>query len=169
MFDGQYHIKLQDSNKVYDYTSGLKKLLAIPVLNVLVKSNKDITNKDVENYIELLNESGSTDIRSWAYVDSGDQQYRKLNTALQKIGKLNEYFPNAKPYTGKGLRRGVRCGKGFKFLTSDPKELLKKLDILIAEKLAGNTNILPEASAIVDELRRLGELTLYPKLRKYIK
>lgn len=42
------------------------------------------------------------------------------------------------------------------FLTSDPSELVKRLEILHAEKLAGNNNVLTEASAIADELRRQG-------------
>ena len=55
----------------------------------------------------------------------------------------------------------LREGKGFvKFLSSNPQELLNKLNILIAEKEAGNNNVLNEASAITDELRRLGFLTI---------
>lgn len=50
-------------------------------------------------------------------------------------------------------------GVTTKFLTSDPSELLKKLEILHAEKAAGNNNVLNEASAIADELRRQGMLT----------
>ena len=45
------------------------------------------------------------------------------------------------------------------FLTSDPVELLKRLDILYAEKQAGNDNVLSEATAIADELRRQGVIT----------
>ena len=55
----------------------------------------------------------------------------------------------------------LKTGKGFvKFLSSDPQELFNKLNILIAEKEAGNNNVLNEASAITDELRRLGFLTI---------
>ena len=56
----------------------------------------------------------------------------------------------------KNGKLGLKTGKGIKFLSLNPNELIKKLDTLIAEKDAGNTNILEEASAIVDELRRLG-------------
>jgi len=66
---------------------------------------------------------------------------------------------------------GLKTGKGIQFLLSNPNELFKKLDILIAEEDAGNTNILEEASAIVDELRRLGLLTItqVKKIYKLIK
>ena len=53
-----------------------------------------------------------------------------------------------------------RQGKGVSFLSSDPNELFGKLRILLAEKEAGNNNVLNEASAIVDELKRQGLLSL---------
>jgi len=46
------------------------------------------------------------------------------------------------------------------FLSSDPQELINKLNILIAEKKAGNNNVFNKIRAIVDELRRLGYLTI---------
>ena len=58
--------------------------------------------------------------------------------------------------------RKAKTGKGafVKFLSSDPKELLNKLNLLIAEKQAGNNNVLNEASAVVDELRRVGAISI---------
>ena len=58
--------------------------------------------------------------------------------------------------------RKAKTGKGafVKFLSSDPKELLNKLNLLIAEKQAGNNNVLNEASAVVDELRRMGAISI---------
>ena len=55
---------------------------------------------------------------------------------------------------------GKGCRSNVKFLSSDPNELFKNLHILIAEKEAGNNNVLNEASAITDELRRLGLLSV---------
>jgi len=43
---------------------------------------------------------------------------------------------------------------------SDPKVLLDKLKILLAQKDAGNNNVFIEISAISDELRRNGVLSL---------
>ena len=62
-----------------------------------------------------------------------------------------------KSYTGHGLgKQECSCS----FLTSDPKKLTKRLNILIAENLAGNNNVLDEISAICDELRRKGLLSI---------
>jgi len=50
--------------------------------------------------------------------------------------------------------------KSVKFLSSNPKVLINKLKILLAEKDAGNNNVFDEISAIADELRRTGVLSL---------
>lgn len=57
------------------------------------------------------------------------------------------------------------------FLPSDPNELINRLDILYAEKEAGNNNVLAEASAIADELRRQGVInteTLKTLSKKFV-
>jgi len=52
---------------------------------------------------------------------------------------------------------GINC---VKFLPSNPKVLMNKLKILLAERDAGNNNVFDEISAIADELRRTGVLSL---------
>src|SRR5678816_2304502 len=47
-------------------------------------------------------------------------------------------------------------GTGFKFLPSDPNELVNKHRILFSEIQSGNTNVINELQAINDELLRLG-------------
>ncbi len=56
------------------------------------------------------------------------------------------------------MKTGTGCRVNF--LSTDPNELFNKLQILIAEKEAGNNNVLNEASAITDELRRQGHLSI---------
>jgi len=50
--------------------------------------------------------------------------------------------------------------KSVKFLPSNLKVLINKLKILLAERDAGNNNVFDEISAIADELRRTGVLSL---------
>jgi len=50
--------------------------------------------------------------------------------------------------------------KYVKFVSSNPKVLMNKWKILLAEKDAGNNNVFDEISAIADELRRTGVLSL---------
>jgi len=54
-------------------------------------------------------------------------------------------------------------------LSSDPKELINRLNILLSEKKAGNNNVFDEISAISDELRRAGVLPLRQLTNLYTK
>jgi len=59
--------------------------------------------------------------------------------------------------------RNLHSGSEIKlvrFLSSDPKVLMNRLKILLAEKSAGNNNVFNEISAISDELRRSGALSM---------
>jgi len=77
--------------------------------------------------------------------------YIKIKNNKQNIKlKLNE----------KASTSGEASGTGVKFLSSDPKVLINKLNISLAEKKAGNNYVFDEISAISDELRRSGVLTL---------
>ena len=117
----------------------------------------------------------------WAYLRKNhDVEVKASANPWRKINAVDPDFvstlrkariSDAKhPHTGKGITFaqqspfGTSIARqsrfGVKFLSSNPKELFNKLNILIAEKEAGNTNVLDEASAIVDELRRLGLLTI---------
>jgi len=61
------------------------------------------------------------------------------------------------------IHKKDHSGTGIKlvrFLPCDPKVLMDNLKILLAERDAGNNNIFDEISAIADELRRTGVLSL---------
>jgi len=100
-----------------------------------------------------------------AYLDSVNFVHDLSRYPFTVIREVNPRF-----YNEIEARKKEARGKGMttKFLSSDPKELLSKLNILVAEKEAGNTNVLSEASAIIDELRRLGVLTL-PQIKNIYK
>jgi flagellar motor component MotA len=53
-----------------------------------------------------------------------------------------------------------RGGSIIQFLSSNPEELIKKLNTMLAEFQAGNNNVFNHISAIVDELRRQGILSI---------
>ena len=50
-------------------------------------------------------------------------------------------------------------GVSFVFMSSDPNVLVEKLELLAGESLAGNANAYREASAILHERLRMGEVT----------
>ena len=50
-------------------------------------------------------------------------------------------------------------GTSFIFLSSEPNILVERLEVLVGESLAGNTNAFREASAILYDLLRMKEIT----------
>jgi hypothetical protein len=56
--------------------------------------------------------------------------------------------------------RNVNGGSIIQFLSSNPEELIKKQNTMLAEFQAGNNNVFNHISAIVDELRRQGILSI---------
>ena len=66
----------------------------------------------------------------------------KWNTILKDI------WDNRKGYEGSGVV----------FISSDPKALLERLDLLLASQEAGHTGVRNELVSICDELKRQGVL-----------
>ena len=60
-------------------------------------------------------------------------------------------------------------GKGVVIMSSDPNALLERLDLLLASKKAGHTNVGNELVSICDELKRQGVLDInaYKKNKLY--
>jgi len=58
------------------------------------------------------------------------------------------------------IGRQTKHGTGVKFLSSNPKSLKIELQRLIGSYMAGNKDTFNEISAITDELRRSGELSI---------
>jgi hypothetical protein len=85
--------------------------------------------------------------------------------ALKEINP--EFYNNELPHptylkdTTSSSAKKKKSGKGLiQFISSNPAELIKKLDVLISEGSAGNNNVFNEASSIIDELRRQGILSI---------
>ena len=79
--------------------------------------------------------------------------YRVLN-------KITNYDPNEQSMADYELNRDeIEGTRNFKFLSSNPDFLVERLDVLDCEHFAGNTNAYREASAILHEILRMGELS----------
>ncbi len=119
-----------------------------------------------------------------SYLSKDDQ--RSLYFLLKKVGykstghppKRLEWFKNYSPIEYETPRQqswsddDSLFASGFKFLSSDPNELVERLMILIAEQQGGNDNILNEATAILDELSKQKEITedeYYKIFQQYLK
>jgi len=73
-----------------------------------------------------------------------------INKNTNCLDELNTF---KKSHSGTGI-------KLVRFLSSDPKTLMNRLKILLAEKSAENNNVFNKISAIADELRRIVALSM---------
>ena len=103
--------------------------------------------------------------------NSSDEQYNSLkeylvlnpnitvNARYKPYTYLNEYHPGFTDEIHEARKQ--KTGTGIKqiILSSDPKELLRRLALLLGSYKAGNNNIFNEISATMDELQRMGKIT----------
>ena len=88
----------------------------------------------------------------------------KTNTLHQKYDQNNPYPRNSDGFKWMKLLRHIWYekeeyeGKGVVVIPSDPNALLKRLDLLLSSKEAGNTGVVNELVSICNELKRQGVL-----------
>ena len=129
-------------NVTYKGTSGLWSL-------IMLATPKDFTDEDFENYKDLVDR---TDVMQHprAVVEgiSRPMQTYKRKTILEKI-KRDDEVEEAEAEQEAG-------GSGIQFLPGDIKGLNTKLNLLLAEYVAGNRSSLTrnEIVGILDELKR---------------
>ena len=92
-----------------------------------------------------------------------------MNKSSNPWRQIDKFLPNYVDDVRRARSNSVTSGHGLtRFLSSDPNVLFKRLEVLLAEKKAGNNNVMNEASEIADELRRQGVLSI-SKLKKIFK
>ena len=138
----------EEGKGLYDYLVGLHTYVGKPKIVEVTKMVFD-KQENKDNFIQYLNS-----LNFKIYLN--ENPFRTIKTVHPDF--YNEIQQLKEQKKGKGLHR--RFEGNIKFLSSDPQELINKLNILIAEKHAGHNNVFNEISAITDELRRSGYLTV---------
>ena len=68
-------------------------------------------------------------------------EYARIDKASKVLGDCIKHYKQKKQTTGSGLRkRRQQRGNGVVFF-NDPNQLLKKLELIIGEIVAGNTSV----------------------------
>ena len=115
---------------------------------LLLKEGRDDRSAEdikggIEDYVTFLAEIGTIpgfNLDPWPKIRKADPEfYEHLGKILGK--KLKPRGSSSAKKTGTGVSTSVN-------------DLVKKLEILYAEKMAGNNNVLTEAAEILDTLRR---------------
>ena len=107
-----------------------------------------------ENDILMLNNI----IRDLGYTGIGDNKSKRKTFLIEKLPKLVEEIQN-KTFEEIIDEPNNLEGQGLKIIIpSNIIDIYTRLEILLGLKLSGHTDTLTEASALIDELYKLGEI-----------
>ena len=127
---------LLDNNKVYDLSNEMHKALSNS--SYTGKSMRD--NDDQLKLYNFLTDVGYTKIRG------------KQTSQMKFFTKILNKFKNIKkePLVGEGIQKII--------IPSNIIDIYTRLEILLGLKLSGHTDTLTEASSLLDELHKRGEI-----------
>ena len=107
--------------------------------------NKIVTNGDYDNYAEIMHSTNALRRNS----DESETK-PKANKSWKWKHILKPIWDEKDLYTGKGITPSIPSI----ILPCDPIALVDRLDILMANKAAGNTEVRNELVSVCDELLR---------------
>ena len=135
------------SNRKYERTKGLWSLLT-------KKEPNNYSQDDLENYKQILFDSNAL------YQNNDPSTNKPKSSKSKKWGLVKPFWqnrPSNKQYDASVLQPSKLEyeGDGVMYLSSDPVELMNRLNLLIAEFQAGNKTTQNEIVAVMDELLKI--------------
>ena len=138
--------RMQIKNNIYDLTPEIYKALSYTGYDGKTMKN--------ENDILMLNNI----IRDLGYTGIGDHKSFRKTFLTEKLPKLVEEIQN-KTFEEITDDSDDLQGEGVKIIIpSNIIDIYTRLEILLGLKLSGHTDTLTEASNLIDELYKLGEI-----------
>jgi hypothetical protein len=144
-FIGNSPVYLRGNDLAIDFDEGLENFAGtLGIWHLLTKKDVNeshFTPTDLENYKRIL-------IKSHAlYQGNSPNSKRAKSSKSQKWMEIgSKLWSEINP---------PKTGRGIVFLSSDPNELVGRLQLLIGSKEAGNSNTMNEISAILKKLIRM--------------
>jgi hypothetical protein len=136
-----------------------------------ITENK-LSNDSIKQTLDFIDEkTGRKSLDTlFNYLVVNDKiNIKKSKNPWKQVDSIYPGFVKAVKNARKHGSSELATGEGLtKFLPSNPNVLFKRLEVLLAEKKAGNNNVMEEATEIADELRRKGILSI-SQLRKIFK
>ena len=120
-------------------------------------------------YRQLIDANGNISRTTSILTDASDQDIQKLKEEVANDKTVNLYQHNVWSAVNRVIKSFIRDvkiirkskkGQGIQFLPSGTRELKNKLVLALGSYKAGNTNTFNEISAIMDEMRRRGEMSI---------
>ena len=120
-------------------------------------------------YRQLIDANGNIQKNKSILTDASLEDIQKLKEEVAKDKTVNLYQHNVWGAVNRVIKSFIRDvkiirkskkGQGIQFLPSGTRELKNKLVLALGSYKAGNTNTFNEISAIMDEMRRRGEMSI---------
>ena len=118
---------------------------------------------------QLIDANGNISRTTSILTDASPEDIEKLKEEVANDKTVNLYQHNVWSAVNKVIKSFIRDvkiirkskkGQGIQFLPSGTRELKNKLVLALGSYKAGNTNTFNEISAIMDEMRRRGEMSI---------
>ena len=120
-------------------------------------------------YRQLIDANGNISRTTSILTDASPEDIEKLKEEVANDKTVNLYQHNVWSAVNRVIKSFIRDvkiirkskkGQGIQFLPSGTRELKNKLVLALGSYKAGNTNTFNEISAIMDEMRRRGEMSI---------
>ena len=120
-------------------------------------------------YRQLIDANGNISRTTSILTDASPEDIEKLKEEVANDKTVNLYQHNVWSAVNRVIKSFIRdvkiirkskTGQGIQFLPSGTRELKNKLVLALGSYKAGNTNTFNEISAIMDEMRRRGEMSI---------
>ena len=120
-------------------------------------------------YRQLIDANGNISRTTSILADASPEDIEKLKEEVANDKTVNLYQHNVWSAVNRVIKSFIRDvkiirkskkGQGIQFLPPGTRELKNKLVLALGSYKAGNTNTFNEISAIMDEMRRRGEMSI---------
>ena len=147
--------KLKFDNKEYEISPNFFELFR-PKNKICVLELTSMEKEALSHFVEYAGGSGG-DVKSKIYKAI---KFLRENSGSDSDGDSENFADIELQREENAFNRALE-GRGvtnYVFLSSNPDTLVERLEVLVGEYFAGNKNAYREASAILHELLRMGEL-----------
>ena len=145
---------IQTKDKIYDLTPEIYKALSYTGY-----SGENLKNEnDILMLYNIINDLG--------YTSKGDMKSKRKRFLSEKLPKLVEEIQNKTLEEITDDSDNDLEGQGFKIIIpSNIIDIYTRLEVLLGLKLSGHTDTLTEASNLIDELYKRGEIKIKKQYR----
>lgn len=153
LFIGNAPIKFEHD---YIYVAEDRYKTRVGLIELLFSKSPDtsiITDKDVENYLKIVQ---STNAHKKHYKPDEDIRTSDVLKFTKYISRILHEEDDNNQKTGKSLFNTVQHIPFDYVYYDDPNELIDRLQLLIASQKAGNNNHTNEINSIIEELQEAG-------------